>query len=209
MNITVHDFNDGSLEVRWYSNSSGSWVLFGWNSSVGNGTYHWTNSNFSGYATTYWWNVSVSDGQDAKESSVFHFTTIGADISLGVTPSTWNQGTIPIGSSNATTGSYFNLTNQGGVPIIVQIKATNATNATTGAKWNLTGSPGFDNFSLQYNKSGDVSWTPINLTYDTFLLNLPATGTNWKTFDLNLIMATSSSTRDPLSFIITFKSVAA
>ena len=209
MNITVHDFNDGSLKVQWYSNSSGSWVLFGINSSVGNGTYHWTNSNFSGYAKTYWWNVSVSDGQEVKESSVFYFTTIGADISLGVTPSTWNQGMILIGSSNATTGLYFNLTNQGSVPIIVQIKATNATNATTGAKWNLTGSPGLDNFSLQYNKSGDVRWTTINLTYDTFMLNLPATGTNWKTFDLNLIMAMSSSTGDPLSFTITFKSVAA
>lgn len=209
MNITVHDFNDGNLGVRWYSNSSGAWVLFGWNSSVGNGTYHQTNSNFSGYATTYWWNVSVSDGQDVKESSVFHFTTIGADISLGITPSTWNQGTIPLGSSNATTGLYFNLTNQGSVPIVVQIKATNATNATTGAKWNLTGSSGLDNFSLQYNKSGDVSWTPINLTYDTFMLNLPATGIDWLTFDLNLIMATTSSTGDPLSLTITFKSVIA
>jgi hypothetical protein len=209
MNITVHDFDDGSLTVRWYSNSSGSWALFGINSSVGNGTYRWTNSNFSGYATRYWWNVSVSDGQDVNESSVFHFTTIEADISLGITPSTWDQGTILIGGSNATTGSYYNLTNQGEVPIIVQIKATNATNATTGAKWNLTGSSGFDNFSLQYNKSGDVSWTTINLTYDTFVLNLPATGTNWKTFDLKLIMATRSSTGDPLSFSITFKSIAA
>ncbi|HWR64045.1 MAG TPA: hypothetical protein VN365_06570 [Candidatus Thermoplasmatota archaeon] len=209
MNITVHDFNDGSLTVRWYSNSSGSWVLFGINSSVGNGTYHWTNSNFSWYATTYWWNVSVSDGQDVIKSSAFHFTTIGADISLGVTPSTWNQGTILIGSSNATTGLYFNLTNQGSVPILVQIKATNATNATTGAKWNLTGSSGLDNFSLQYNKSGDVRWTTINLTYDTFVLNLPATGIDWLTFDLNLIMATSSSIGVPLSFTITFKSVAA
>ncbi len=209
MNITIHDFDDGSLTVRWYSNSSGSWVLFGINSSEGNGTYHWRNSNFSQYAKTYWWNVSVSDGQDINKSSVFHFTSYVPNISFSITPSKWDQGTILIGSSNATTGSYFNITNNGEVPIIVQIKATNATNATTGAKWNLTGSSGFNNFSLQYNKSGDVSWTPINLTYDTFMLNLPATGTNWKRFDLKLILATSSSTGDPLSFTVTFKSIAA
>ena len=209
MNITVHDFNDGSLTVRWYSNRSGSWVLFGMNSSVGNGTYRWTNSNFSGYATTYWWNVSVSDMQEVKKSNVFHFTTIEANVSFNITPSAWDQGTILIGSSNATSGLYFNLTNQGVVPINIQIKATNATNTTTGAKWNLRGSPGLDNFQLQYKKSGDESWTTINLTYDTFMLNLPATGIDWQTFDLNLIMATTSSSGDPLSFTITFKSVAA
>jgi predicted secreted protein len=157
--------------------------------------------------TTWTYNPVVSHYSDDNDSD--KATTPQVDISIGVTPSTWDQGTILIGSSNATTGFYFNLTNQGSVPIIVQIKATNATNATTGAKWNLTGSSGLNNFSFQYNKSGDVSWTTINLTYDTFVLNLPATGTDWKTFDLNLIMATSSSTGDPLSFSITFKSVVA
>ena len=106
-------------------------------------------------------------------------------------------------------GFISTLPTKEAVPINVQIKATNATNATTGAKWNLTGSSGLDNFSLQYKKSGDVSWTTINLTYDTFMLNLPATGIDWLTFDLNLIMATTSSTGDPLSLTITFKSVAA
>jgi len=156
--------------------------------------------------TTWTSNPTLSRYSDDNDSTS---ATTGADISIGVTPFAWDQGTILIGSSNSTTGSYFNLTNQGVVPINIQIKATNATNATTGAKWNLTGSSGLDNFSLQYKKSGDISWTTINLTYDTFMLNLPATGTDWQTFDLNLIMATTSSTGDPLSLTITFKSVAA
>jgi hypothetical protein len=156
--------------------------------------------------TTWTYNPTLSQYSDDNDSTS---ALTEVDISIGVIPLAWDQGTILIGSSNATTGFYFNLTNQGNVPIIVQIKATNATNDTTGAKWNLTGSSGLDNFSLQYKKSGDISWTTINLTYDTFMLNLPATGIDWLTFDLNLIMATtSSSTGDPLSLTITFKSVA-
>ncbi|HUT00064.1 MAG TPA: hypothetical protein VMY59_07095 [Candidatus Thermoplasmatota archaeon] len=156
--------------------------------------------------TTWTYNLTLSQYSDDNDSTS---AATGADISIGVTPSIWNQGAILIGSSNATTGFYFNITNQGVVPINIQIKATNATNVTTGANWNLTGSSGLDNFSLQYKKSGDEDWTTINLTYDTFMLNLPATGTDWQTFDLNLIMATTSSTGDPLSLTITFKSVAA
>ncbi|MCX6665791.1 MAG: fibronectin type III domain-containing protein [Euryarchaeota archaeon] len=75
MNITVEDADGDSMTIRWYSNSSGSWELFAINISVGNGTYHQTNSNFSNLGTTYWWNVSVSDGIDTNDSAVFHFTT--------------------------------------------------------------------------------------------------------------------------------------
>jgi len=165
-------------------------------------TYYYQVWSFTIWAS----NPTLSQYSDDNDSTS---ATTGADISIGVTPLAWDQGTILIGDSNATTGLYFNLTNKGVVPINIQIKATNATNASTGAKWNLTGSSGLDNFSLQYKKSGDISWTTINLTYDTFMLNLPATGIDWLTFDLNLIMATTSSTGDPLSLTITFKSVIA
>ena len=81
--------------------------------------------------------------------------------------------------------------------------ASNATNITTGAYWNLTSTPGFNNYSLQYNKS--VSWTNINQTYDTFVTNLGVA--SWQTFDLNLFMATTSTKSDPLSLTVTFRSV--
>jgi hypothetical protein len=165
-------------------------------------TYYYQAWSFATWA----YNSTISQYSDDNDSAN---ATTGIDLSMGVTPLAWNLGPILIGSSNATTGLYFNITNQGEVPITIQIKATNATNATTGAKWNLTGTSGFNSFSLQYKKSDDVSWKIINLTYDTFILSLPPTGANWKTFDLNLIMATSSSTGDPLSLTITFKSVPA
>ena len=120
------------------------------------------------------------------------------------TPSQWNQGNVAIGSSNATTGFHFNLTNEGDVTLNIQINASNATNSTTGARWNLTSSAGYNDFCLQYNKSS--AWTNINTTYDTFVTSLGVGG--YQTFDLKLIMATTSLKGDPLSFTVTFKSVA-
>lgn len=127
-------------------------------------------------------------------------------ISISVTPSQWNLGNILIGDSNTSTGYYFNLTNDGNVPINVQIKASNATNITTGAKWNLTTTPGYNNFTLQYIKSGGGSWTTTNITYDIFVTNLDED--SWQTFDLKITYATLSSVDDPMSLDVTFKSVA-
>jgi hypothetical protein len=75
INITVNDLDGDSVTITWYSNSSGSWQVFGVNSSVGNGTYHQKNNNFSDYNTTYWWNVSVDDGRDTNISMIYSFTT--------------------------------------------------------------------------------------------------------------------------------------
>ena len=129
-----------------------------------------------------------------------------ANGSIAVTPAQWDIGTTTIGSYNySTSENYFNLTNNGTVSLNIQIKAINATNSSTLAQWNLTSTPGYNNYSLQYNKSGDVSWTNINLTYDTFVTNLGIG--SWQTFDLNIFMATPSSKSDPMSLTVTFKSV--
>jgi len=53
-----------------------TWLPFGRNNSVGNGTYHQTNANFSVYDTTYWWYVNASDGYTTNMSDIFHFTTL-------------------------------------------------------------------------------------------------------------------------------------
>jgi len=75
LNISVNDANSDTMTISWYSNSSGSWQLFGVNSSVVNGTYHHKNNNFSSTNTKYWWNVSVNDGKEVNTSSIYHFTT--------------------------------------------------------------------------------------------------------------------------------------
>jgi hypothetical protein len=75
LNITVNDANGDTMTISWYSNSSGSWQLFGINSSAVNATYHQKNNDFSSNNKTYWWNVSVNDGKEGNISGIYHFTT--------------------------------------------------------------------------------------------------------------------------------------
>ncbi len=74
MNITVNNPDGASMTISWSSNSSGSWQVFGTNSSIGNGTYHQRNNNFSNNNTKYWWKVSVTDGTDMN-TSWYSFST--------------------------------------------------------------------------------------------------------------------------------------
>jgi hypothetical protein len=75
LNITVSDVEGDTMNITWYSNSSGSWQVFGTNSSVGNGTYHQTFSNASVNGGWWYWNVSVNDGKNITDSNVFYFYT--------------------------------------------------------------------------------------------------------------------------------------
>lgn len=86
--IDVEDPDGDSMNLTWYSNSSGGWVAFGTNSSVGNGTYQQTNSNFTNCNTTYYWNVSVDDGMgNCVDSGIYHFTTIQEPFIISTDPS--------------------------------------------------------------------------------------------------------------------------
>jgi len=73
----VTDPNGDSMDVTWWSNSSGSWVQFASNTSVANNTnISQPTSNFSSYNTKYWWSMNVSDGEGGWCNSTFHFTTL-------------------------------------------------------------------------------------------------------------------------------------
>jgi hypothetical protein len=206
-NVTVSDVDGGTVTVRFYENTSGVWVVQQINSSVdvtSPANIIWNNyGNATGDHTLYWWMVNVSDGKGCFVEEIYYFTT--ANTSIDIYPDRWDQGVLQVDSSNETTGFYFNLTNNGDTDLYIQIKASNATNATTGARWILNSTSSYDNFTLQYNKSGGGVWTAINLTYDLFVSNLDVG--SWQTFDLKLIMATLSSTVDPLSLDLTFRSI--
>ncbi|HEC81458.1 MAG TPA: hypothetical protein ENI42_03415, partial [Thermoplasmatales archaeon] len=79
LTVTVYDADDDTLTVTWYSNSSGSWVVFAVDDFVdtSNGpvTLQQTNSNFSNYSRTYNWYVSVTDGVITNNSPYYRFTT--------------------------------------------------------------------------------------------------------------------------------------
>jgi len=149
---------------------------------------------------------NVLQNDDSTYMNASYNFTYAENTSINVTPSQWNIGTIDIGDTDETTGFYFNLTNEGNVALDITINATHAKNTTSGAQWNLTTTPSYNNFSLKYNLSSGGSWIPINITFDTFVTGLAVD--SWQTFDLKLLMATTSSTVDPMEVTVTFKSVA-
>jgi len=75
LEISISDADGESMDLNWYSNSSGSWESFGSNLNVEDGTYNQTNSDFNDFGTTYWWYVTVADGIYTVSSPIFHFTT--------------------------------------------------------------------------------------------------------------------------------------
>jgi hypothetical protein len=78
LNITVADFEGDTMNITWLSNSSGSWQVFGTNSSVGigNGTYRQVFSNATENGKWWYWKVNVSDTTGSYNvSSVYKFYT--------------------------------------------------------------------------------------------------------------------------------------
>jgi PKD repeat protein len=63
-----------SLNITWFNNKTGSWVNYGYNASVGNGTYSQTASWANEYSKKYWWKVTVDDGT-MNVSHWYCFTT--------------------------------------------------------------------------------------------------------------------------------------
>ena len=179
----------------------------------------WTNNSNPDTSSPWSWNFNFTNG-----TGYYQFYSIGKKTgstdetapttndtgcqyvtgSCSVTPTTWNMGHVWIGDTNATTNTTFTVTNDGGVPIFVQIKADNATNGTD--KWQLNSTADYDNFTLQYQKNGVSTWTNVNLTYDTFITTLTVGDNNQ--FGLKMIMATSSSTVNEMSFTVTLLAVA-
>lgn len=68
--VTCSDTDSDTMAAYWYSNSSGSSVLFGTNSSVNTGTnITQTNSNFTNASESCWWTVKLTDGKNWTNST--------------------------------------------------------------------------------------------------------------------------------------------
>jgi len=159
------------------------------------------------YYSLWTWDTDGNKWCDNKNTTNGTTTSAGVDISFSLNRSTWHMGSIDLGDN--TTTSNINLTNTGDGNIGVQIKGDNATNSTSGFRWNLTSNQTHNNFTLQFNRTGGGgTWTQINTSYDTFVLNLPYSGTKWQTFDLRIFMANTTDKLYNMSFDITLKSVA-
>ncbi|EMR73653.1 protein of unknown function (DUF2341), partial [Thermoplasmatales archaeon SCGC AB-539-N05] len=109
LNITVNDADGDSMNITWYSNSSGSWQIFGTNTTCSNGTYYMPNNNFSNYSITYYWNVSVNDGTTTNNSPIYYFTTEPINTSVD-TISPYQQTTTPLNLTAAGQSTLDNVT---------------------------------------------------------------------------------------------------
>jgi len=77
--VTPPPINDMStVDVYWYENSTGSWVLRHTDHDLEVGqpyiTCRWTYTQAKHYDRTYWWKVSVDDGIN-NVTKTYHFTT--------------------------------------------------------------------------------------------------------------------------------------
>lgn len=169
--------------------------------------------------------VNVTYGGEAGDNSTqidvslgsqwCNVTTATTTLSISVTPSSWNQGTLYLNTVNSTTGNYFNLTNNGNIRINVLVQGENIT--WDGNTWYINNTADHDKFVFQYNKSSDTSWSTISYINSTFITDLNddyysgipnQAAKNYITFDLKIILPTSSTDEPPqLSTNITFWAV--
>jgi len=210
-NFTISDADaEDTMDITLYENNTvpGTWRIVNHSSGLSSGTYtNYTNTSWIySFDTKYNISFNLTDGTDWSNKT-FNFTTESEDITIDVTPGTWSQGEVEVGTSNETAADHFTIINDGNVDVVITVNATNATNAIGVVKWYLSETQSKDHFTLQYNKSTDLSWTNINYTYNTFIANLGWGASD--TFALKIIMATTSSTTQPLSVNVTFKSVKA
>jgi hypothetical protein len=111
LQITITDKDNGDenvMDLTWFSNATGSWQQISSNNNIGNGTYLFDSTGLmSDHETTYYWNVSVTDGTHTVDSAIFSFTTIGLNTPPNEpsNPSPSHQSTdIPIDSDLSWTG---------------------------------------------------------------------------------------------------------
>ena len=113
--------------------------------------------------------------------------------SAGAGQATWYPG-CGIGGNDATTGDFYNLSNEGTVQVDVTIAGANTTD------WTLGTSPGHNVTNVSYDISG--TWNVFTWESETFVDDLA--WNEWQNFDLQIYMPTSTSTANNQEITVTF-----
>jgi len=102
-NVTVSDSDGGTVDVSFYENTTGPWILQQTNDSVGNNY-----NNATDYEEKYWWKVNVSDGKGNYVEEIYHFTTEAEPVDTSVNAiSPYTRGVSPV-NITATGSSTLN-----------------------------------------------------------------------------------------------------
>ena len=171
-NITVSDQDGGTVDVSFYENTSGPWVLQQTNISVDVSTPSnvvWNNyNNASDWAETYYWMVNVTDSQGASRQIIYQFTTsyppelsnpdpgnestsVPPQPICTITVSDTDGGTVDVCFYENTTGSWVLQQTNSSVDVstpanVVWNNYNNASATTTNYYWkvNVTDAKGLD-----------------------------------------------------------------
>ena len=80
--IWANDSDGDSLNVYWYENTTGNWVLRNTNLTVtANSSVSFTYNQFDTYSTKFWWKVAANDSTD-NTSVVYSFITTAIETSV-------------------------------------------------------------------------------------------------------------------------------
>jgi hypothetical protein len=170
--ITVADIDADSMTVKFYENSTGSYVLRQTNTSVTNGTYRWTYSQATSLLTKYYWRVDVIEGTYYNVSAWYKFTTYNnhaptiACIGPGnntINIARWNRTSLTVTDVDADattvcfwnnkTGSYVKYQQNNTVASGTIIRCMNSTFANaynTKYWWKVTANDGYINSSAVF-----------------------------------------------------------
>ena len=138
-----------SLTITWFNNKTGptTWVNYGHNTSVGNGTYRQSESWASSYGTTYYWKVTVSDGI-TNVSYWYSFTTVAIGVPSNSNPT----------PSDGATGQTLNP------PLGITVSNSNGINMTVIMRTNATGSWATIGTNSSVTNNTVVRQTPMTMT---------------------------------------------
>jgi len=73
--VVVNDPDGDTMDICWYQNVSGTWILNQTNLSVSNGTYRWVYQEANTTFNTYYWMVTVNDSY-TNVTYVYNFNLV-------------------------------------------------------------------------------------------------------------------------------------
>lgn len=123
LSVTVNHTLGKNMDVNWYSNSSGNWILFASNTTSGNETCNQIVTNFSANGTIYYWNVSVEEDTNITSSGIYWLRTWYVPLNPTNINTTYTSPSLNI---TWTTGIYADAT------VVVRNNASLPTSPTDG-----------------------------------------------------------------------------
>lgn len=153
--VTVYDVKGDTMNISWYENTSGVWVLQQSNVGVSNGTFLWKYDNASNCNITYYWMVCVDDGI-WWVNNTFHFTTVFSLFGLNISM------IYPVNDSHVSSIGNLSFRFLGNSTIFYNITLSNGLNLSgscvndTVVVWSMIYSLVPDSYTVWVNVSDNV-----------------------------------------------------